>query len=448
VSALLSVRHVSKSFPGIRALDDVSLDIEAGRVHAVTGENGAGKSTLMRILAGLEAPDAGEIVFNGRRPGISMMHQELLPFPDLTVAENVVIGREPTRRFPGWVDRAAMRAEARRLLGRLGVEIDPGRRMGELSVAAMQAVEIARALHCGAGVLIMDEPTSALSAREAEALFEVIGELTGRGVAVVFISHKLEEIFRLAATVTVLRDGRHVATLPAADLDRERLIGLMAGRALAEAPARSERPAGESVLETRGVTLRRGEILGLAGLMGSGRTELACAIARRGRTAMVTEDRRASGLVPTMTVRENMTLASLARWCRGPLIDRRAEEAAVEGEIRRFSIRTAGVDANVMSLSGGNQQKVVLAKALLTRPEILILDEPTRGIDVAAKAEIHALIARLAAEGMAILLVSSEIAELLALCHRILVMREGAIAAECDGRHATEEQILRHAMPN
>ena len=491
---LLQVKDLSKSFPGVQALAGVRLELAAGTVHALMGENGAGKTTLMRILAGLCPPDAGEIRFKGRaielrsphdalRMGIAMIHQELLPFPDLAVAENIFMGQEPASRFLGWIDQAALQREATRLLEQLGVSLPPTRKMKHLSVAEMQAVEIAKALAHRAEVLIMDEPTSALSDREAGALFRVIGDLKRRGVAIIYISHKLDEVFRLADTVTVLRDGRHVATHPMGELDETQLIRLMVGRELIPAGARPSRPAGEVVLEVRGLTkagqfrevhfeLRRGEILGLAGLMGAGRTELARALfglapADRGEVwlhgrkrrftspaqaiarglAMVTEDRKQEGLVLPMSVQHNLTLSSLGRYCRGGFISRRRENQTAEEQIRSFSIKTPHRQQTVRLLSGGNQQKVVLAKALLTKPEVLILDEPTRGIDLGAKAEIYALIPELARQGLAILMISSELPEILRLSDRILVMRAGTLTAELDPRDTCQEEILRYAMP-
>ena len=479
---MLQVEAVSKSYWGIHALERVSFQVASGEVHAVTGENGAGKSTLMRIIAGMERPDEGEVRFAGR--GISMIHQELLPFPDLTVAENIWMGQERTRWLPGWLDQPAMNREAAERLARLGVMVDATRRMRDLSVAEQQSVEIVKALARGADLIIMDEPTSALSARELELLFRIIVDLKRAGVSVIYISHRMEEIFRLADRITVLRDGRHVATRTASEFDEDQVIALMVGRALDTTIAKGGGEPGEAALEVRGLTredrfrnvsfvLRRGEILGLAGLMGAGRTDVAAAIfglapadagtvAVRGRTvrigspadalacgiAMVTEDRKEFGLVPNLSVRENLTLSNLKCCARGPFLRRRVEAAVADEQIRKLDVRTAGREQAVKYLSGGNQQKVVLARALLTNPDVLILDEPTRGIDVGAKAEIYALIARLAREGKAILLVSSEMNEILSLSDRVLVMREGAIATELLTGTTTAEEILRYAMPS
>jgi len=486
---ILQVRNLCKSFPGVQALTDVSMAVQAGTVHALMGENGAGKSTLMKILIGLHAADAGEILFKGRpiriksphdalSRGIAMIHQELLPFRNLSVAENIGMGREPTRWLPGWIDRPALARDATRVLGRLGCALDPNRMMDGLSVAEMQTVEIAKALAYDAELIIMDEPTSAISEREVEALFAVIRDLRQRGVTVIYISHKMDEIFRVADAITVLRDGHPIATRPSSALDAQRLISLMVGRDLAP-PAATRGSRGEPALEVRGLTkpgqfrdisftLRRGEILGLAGLMGAGRTDVVNAIYGlapatsgeiriHGRSvrisgpaaaiaagiALVSEDRKEFGLVLPMSLQHNLTLASLRqRW-----IDQRQESALADAQIRSFGIRAAGRHQAVMHLSGGNQQKVVLAKAMLTEPDILILDEPTRGIDIGAKTEIYALINRLACAGRAVLLVSSELPELLLLSDRLLVMREGAVSAEFDTRQTTQEEILKFAMP-
>jgi ABC-type sugar transport system ATPase subunit len=476
----LQLAGISKSFWGIRALDGVDLVVARGEVHALTGENGAGKSTLMKIVAGIERPDAGEVHFHGS--AVAMIHQELLPVPEMSVSENICMGSEPVNAF-GWLDRAAMDRRSAELLSRLGVDVAPGRRMGDLSFAEQQSVEVAKAIGRQADLLIMDEPTSALSDRESERLFRIIAELKQRGVAVIYISHRMDEIFRLADTITVMRDGRRVATRSAREFDEPGLISLMVGRDFDAALKREAAPIGPVALEVRGLsraghfadisfTLRQGEILGLAGLIGAGRTEIASAvfgldpatsgeILVRGRAAriaspadalahgiaMVTEDRKRYGFVPDMGVRENVTLSSLRRFCAGPFVSAGAEDTATDEQIRAFSIRTAGREQQVKYLSGGNQQKVVLARALLTDPGVLILDEPTRGIDVGAKTEIYALISRLAQQGKAILLVSSEMNEILALSDRILVIREGSIAAEVSPSSCSPEEILAHAMP-
>jgi len=479
---LLEVVEVSKSFWGIQALGGVNLKVPAGEIHAVTGENGAGKSTLMKIIAGYERPDSGRVEFRGR--AIRMIHQELLPFPALTVAENIFMGQEPTHWLPGWIDKSARDRQAHEALAHLGLSIDPRRPMGQLTVAEQQSVEIAKALARQADLMIMDEPTSALSERESELLLGLILDLKRRGVAILYISHRMQEVFRIADVITVMRDGRTVITSPAAGMDEDRLIALMVGRAVNLRSAKEPSRPGEVVLEVRGVgrpphfqdvsfCLRRGEVLGLAGLMGAGRSHVAAAIFGlapvtagaifvRGRPvsvrspatafahgiAMVTEDRKEFGFVPDMSVKENVTLSSLERFGWGPFIRPRAEALAADEQMLKFDVRAAGRDQAVKFLSGGNQQKVAIARALLSDPQILVLDEPTRGIDVGAKAEVHALIAGLARAGKAILLISSEMDEILALSDRILVMREGAAVTELQPAATSPEEILRYAMPS
>ena len=492
--AVFEARHISKAFAGVQALVDVSLTLRSGAVHALMGENGAGKSTLMRVLGGLLRADSGEILLGGRpillrspqdasRHGIAMIHQELLPVPDMTVAENILLGREPASRLVGWIDRRAMQREARRLLDLLEADLPLQWKMRRLSVAQMQTVEIAKTLGQDARVLIMDEPTAAISQREVDALFRVIATLRDRGVAIVYITHKMDEVFRIADTITVLRDGSHVGTCPAGEIDRQALIALMVGRSVDDAAVRPRACRGKVVLTVRGLSragafqnvgfeLRRGEVLGITGLMGAGRTELLSAVfglvpadageicvagqpvrirrpadAMRHGIGMVTEDRQGFGLIHTMPVKHNMTLAALGGYCRGPFIRHAQETAATEAGIAALGIKTAGARQAVGELSGGNQQKVVLARSLLADPSIVLLDEPTRGIDIGAKAEVHALIARLAEEGKAVVLVSSELPEALALSDRLLVMRQGTVAAELDPSHTTQEEVLRYAMP-
>ena len=493
-SAVLEACRVSKSFGGVQALRDVSFELRRGEVHALMGENGAGKSTLVKILAGLHGPDSGEVRVDGRRValrspceamrhGIAMIHQELMPVPDMTVAENLLLGREPRGRLPGTIDRQAMRREAGRLLGLVEADLPVGAPMRTLSVAGMQTVEIARAIGTDASVVIMDEPTAAISEREVDALFKAVRTLKSRGVALVYITHKMDEVFKIADRITVLRDGCHVRTARAEELSAARLIALMVGRELAGGRLRDRAEPGECVLSVCGLSragafrdvrfeVRRGEVVGLAGLMGAGRSEVACAIfglspadggeirvrgrpvrirhpaeAMRLGIGMVTEDRRGYGLVPLMSVRHNITLAALRTCCRGPVI-RHASEAAVSAQaIAAYGIKTSHAGQAVSQLSGGNQQKVVIARTLLTGPEIVILDEPTRGIDVGAKADVYKIIAELAEQGRAVLLISSELPELLALSDRLLVMRQGALVAELDPSTASQEEVMEYAMP-
>jgi ribose transport system ATP-binding protein len=445
----------------------------------------------MKILAGIYQPDAGGLRLDGRpiridsprqamALGIGMIHQELNLASNLRVAENIFLGRLPTRA--GLVDWRRLDLETRALLDRLGIDLDPGALVEELSVARQQMVEIAKALSLAARVIIMDEPTSALTERETATLFQIIRRLKAEGVAVVYISHRLDEIFQIADRVSVLRDGRLVGSSSVAETSASRLINLMVGRELTQLFPKGEAAIGGPVLEVHHLTragvlhdisfrLHAGEILGLAGLVGAGRTELARALfgadaiesgdlvidgrpvriggprdAIRLGLGFVTEDRKLHGLVLGMSVRHNTTLASLDALSRAlGFIDFGRERQLAEDYVRQLDIRTPGLDQEVLNLSGGNQQKVVLAKWLATRPRVLILDEPTRGIDVGAKAEVHALMSRLAAAGVAILMISSELPEILSMSDRILVMRQGAISAEFLRAEATQEKILASA---
>ncbi|MBA0052576.1 sugar ABC transporter ATP-binding protein [Streptomyces sp. AJS327] len=502
---LLAMRDIVKSFPGVRALDGVRLTVRGGQVMALLGENGAGKSTLMNILAGAEPGYAGTITCAGRRAdirrpkdarahGIAMIHQELNLVPELSVAENVFLGREPlTAR--GTVDRAAMERRTGRLLDRLGLEVAPRQRVGRCRIAERQLIEVAKALAGDLRLLVMDEPTSALADAEVRRLFTVIRDLTADGTGVVYISHRLEELEEIADAVTVLRDGRFVGERPMAGTSREELVRMMVGRPLTELyPRGGAQRGGEAVrLEVTGLrcappdgrplhgvdlTVRAGEIVGLAGLMGAGRTEVLQALfgvygrrvegtfaldghpyrprgprhaIRRGM-ALVAEDRKAQSLVLGATVTFNSSLSALRRYRRPWLtVDRATERAEVRARVRDLRVRTASLATPVGRLSGGNQQKVVLAKCLLTRPGLLLMDEPTRGVDVGAKAEIHALMDRLAREGTGILAVSSELPELIGMCDRVLVLCEGRLTGEfhrdpARGPRAEQEALLRAAM--
>ena len=471
----------------MRALGGVSFDLRAGEVHALVGENGAGKSTLMKIVAGVYRPDSGSIRLGGvpilnesprqaLERGISMIHQELNLAPNLSVAENVFLGRAPTRG--GLIDWRRLYADVEALADRLGIDLDVRARVDELSVARQQMVEIAKALSLDARVIIMDEPTSALTERETEALFDIIARLKSNGVAVVYISHRLDEIFRVADRVTVLRDGRLVGTLPIAQATQPQLIGMMVGRELTTLFPKESVEIGDPFLEVRHLrrkgaledisfVLRRREILGLAGLVGAGRTELVRVLfgadpldggeillegrpvrIRRPRDAIrlgmgfVTEDRKLQGLVLGMNVRENETLASLAQVSKLGFLNLGRERTLAARLVEQLGVRTPSVEQEVANLSGGNQQKVVIAKWLATRARILILDEPTRGIDVGAKAEVHALMSRLASQGVSILMISSELPEILGMSDRILVMRQGRLSGEFTRDQASQEAIL------
>jgi inositol transport system ATP-binding protein len=491
---LLEARHVSKSFAGVRVLEEVSLQLRPGEVQALIGENGAGKSTLMKILAGVEYPDTGTVSIDGHivppgnphlalKAGIGMIFQELLPFPELSVAENVLMGQQPVSRWLRSIDHHEMHRRAAQLLARLQAPIPTTRRMRDLGVAESQLVEIAKALSHRVRVLIMDEPTSALTEHEVEGLNKVIRDLRSDGTAVVYISHKLDEIFRLADRISVLRDGRMVACGDVGEFTTARLISLMVGRDQAETAVPKTANLGPEALAVDRLSkrncfkdvsfrVRRGEVLGLAGLMGAGRTEIVNAIygleppdsgtiavagccveiqtpgdALRAGIGLVSEDRKLFGLVPTMTVGENLTLAALRRVCRGGAIVHRLEREAADNSVSTLGIRARTEVQSVDHLSGGNQQKVVLGRTLFAEPEILLLDEPTRGIDVQARSEVHLLIRELARSGKAVVLVSSEMPELLSLSDRILVIRQGAVAAELDARKTGAEEVLRFAMP-
>ncbi len=500
----LEARGVSKRFDGVEVLHDVDFAVAAGEVHALVGENGAGKSTLMRIISGILTEYDGTLLVGGRETrflnvreaqaaGIAIIHQELNLIPEMSVAENVFLGREP-RRAGFIVDRKALSRGARALLTGFGVDLDPDARVGSLRVGEQQLVEIAKALSLDARVLIMDEPTSALSPTECARLFGIIRKLADSDVAIVYISHRMDEVSLLADRVTVLRDGRRILTAPMAALTPERIIASMVGRELGldVAPERSPAPGAAAALAVRGLGLRlatrrgfkeavrgvsfavqRGEVLGIAGLLGSGRTEILEAIfgvangereglvlidgepvqigsprdAIRHGLALVTEDRKATGLLLQATIRENVSLPSQPLRGRLGLRDPGLERRVAREAIASLGVRCRSDEQAVSHLSGGNQQKVVLGKWLAIGPRILLLDEPTRGIDVGAKKEIYDLIFRLAEDGIAIVVVSSELPELLFLADRILIMREGRQAGILDRGQATEEAIMTLASP-
>ena len=500
--ALLVMRGIGKSYGGARALDGVSLEALAGEVHAVCGENGAGKSTLMKILAGAIVDFEGRIELSGRPArfsgtrsaedaGIRIIHQELNLAPELTTAANIFLGRERVKGGRlGWLDDRAMESRARALFERLGTSISPRAKVGDLRIGDQQMVEIAKALAFDAAVVIMDEPTSALSDAEVARLFRVIGDLRQAGTAVLYISHKMNEIFELADRVTVLRDGRLVTTAVRGAFTTDGLVRSMVGREIAAFKPGTHREYGPSVLDVENLALasppgsgrpslrelnfqvREGEVVGVAGLLGSGRTELLEAIfgaspsmpqgvirlggrpvrfhhpdqAVRAGVALVTEDRKTLGLFDQMTVAENITLTRLPKLAMGPFVNPRAESRAVAWSIKELAIKTAGGGAMVSSLSGGNQQKCILARWLLTEPRLLLLDEPTRGIDVGAKAEIYALIRRLAREGKGVLMTSSELPELLAVADRVIVLCEGRLTADIPREQATEESVMNAAV--
>ena len=490
---LLSAASITKAFAGVRALKGVSFDLRPGEVHALVGENGAGKSTLIKVITGAETPDRGELVVNGhvvpsmdpgrsRALGIAAIYQQPSLFPDLTVAENIAMALETGGAWRR-LDWAARQRRSAELLGRIGASIDPARLVETLSMPEQQIVEIAKAIGANAKVVIMDEPTASLTEREVERLFTVIGLLKAHGCGIIYISHRLEEVFAIADRITVLRDGETVETCERAGVDRAALIRMMVGRELSAVFPKRAVPLGEVALELRNVShratgvtdvscsVRQGEILGLAGLVGSGRTQLAEILfgltpADEGEIrvhgqvvrltsprdaidagiAYVPEDRRQHGVVLEMSVASNASLASLENVSRRGLIDRALEQAAAERDVERFRIKTPSVAAEVGTLSGGNQQKVALARWLSTDPSILILDEPTQGVDVGSKAEIHSLMQTLAEQGLAIVMISSELPEILGMSDRIAVMRAGRIRGIIERADATQAAVLALAL--
>ena len=491
---ILVMENISKSFPGVKALSDVHLTVRQGTVHALMGENGAGKSTLMKVLIGMYSPDNGRIIFKGQpvqiqstemalKLGISMIHQELSPVPYMTVAENIFLGREPVGQW-GLLDKRKMLADTKALLQRLEININPTTVMKELSVANTQMVEIAKAISYDASLIIMDEPTSAITDREVAHLFRMIRSLKEKGVAIIYITHKMDEVFQIADDITVFRDGRHIATVPAAETDRNSLIAMMVGRELTNIFPKEDAPIGEVVLSVRNLSrkgiihdvsfdLRRGEILGLAGLMGAGRTEVIEGIfgihqidggtikvkaqpvtinspadAIKHGLALLTEDRKLTGIMGVLPVRDNMMIASLESYQARGFLKRRLINETCNREKGRLEIKTPNMDQVIRLLSGGNQQKVLVSRWLLTNPDILILDEPTRGIDVGAKAEIHKLMCKLAQAGKAIIMISSELPEILGMSDRVLVMHAGRVGGEFLRAEATQENIMRAATGN
>ncbi|MCB9079799.1 MAG: substrate-binding domain-containing protein [Anaerolineaceae bacterium] len=488
---ILRMENISKSFPGVKALDNVQLTVRKGTINALMGENGAGKSTLMKILNGIYSADTGQITFQGQPVtidstqqaldlGISMIHQELSPVPYMTVAENIFLGREPLGRF-GMIDKHKLNADTKELLGRLEIKLRPTMKMKDLSVANKQMVEIAKAISYDSSLIIMDEPTSAITEREVAHLFRMIRTLQEKDVAMIYITHKMDEVFQIADDITVLRDGTYVGTVRASESSRDELIAMMVGRELTEMFPKEEAPIGEVALSVRNLTVkglikdvsfdvRRGEIFGLAGLMGAGRTEVMETIfgirkadsgeitidgtprkinspadAIKNGLALLTEDRKGTGIMGVLSVRDNMTIASLPNYEKGPFLDGRQIRKVCDAEKSRLDIKTPSMSQLIKNLSGGNQQKVLVSRWLLTDPEILIVDEPTRGIDVGAKAEIHKLLCKLAQDGKAIIMISSELPEVLGMSDRVLVMHEGKVGGIFDRAEATQQNIMQAA---
>ena len=495
---VLEMTGVSKSFPGVKALDNVQLRLRPGKVHALMGENGAGKSTLMKCMFGIYKMDQGQILIDGEpvtihdpmdalKKGIAMVHQELQPIPARTVGENIFLGRYPMKKALGFIpmiDHAKMYADTAELLKKVRMNFNPKQKVGELSVSQMQSVEIAKAVSANCRVLILDEPTSSLTANEVEALFRIIEDLKAEGVAIVYISHKMDEILRIGDEVTIMRDGKYIGTWDAQELTTERIITLMVGRELTNLYPKRENVPGEVVFEVKDFTsinprsfrhvsfqLRKGEILGVGGLVGAQRTELmeglfgirshtAGQIFYKGKElkitrpkeaidqgiAMLTEDRRGSGIMGVLSVADNISIASLNQYLdHGYFINGKKVEKLVQDNVAKMNIKTPSSRTLIKSLSGGNQQKVLVGRWLANNPDVLILDEPTRGIDVGAKYEIYCIIADLAKEGKSIIMISSEMSELIGMSDRIMVMCDGRVTGFVDGKDATQENIMTYA---
>jgi rhamnose transport system ATP-binding protein len=489
---VLELRHIRKAFGGLVALHDASLELHGGTVHAIVGENGAGKSTFIKIVAGVYQPDVGEIFLDGsptmiqspavaRDAGIAVIYQEPTLFPDLSVAENIFMGRHPVTPRLHRIQWRRLHQDVRHLLARVGLDLDPRERLRGLSVADQQLVEVAKALSLNARVVVMDEPTASLTPGEVDRLFGIVRQLRDQGVAIIFIGHRLEEIFAIADRITILRDGRYVGTFSTPEITPGQVITHMVGRALDVLFERERGKVGEVRLEVQGLrragvfadisfSVREGEIVGLAGLVGAGRTEVARAIfgidrldggivkvderevqlsspraALRCGVAYLPEDRQGQGLVLPLSISKNVTLPILREIARAGFLRPNRERALADQYGKRLRLRARSVDQRASDLSGGNQQKVVISKWLATQPRVLLLDEPTRGIDVGAKAEVHRLMGELARSGMAILMISSELPEILTMSDRVLVMREGRLVAEMEGRAATQESIIRAA---
>ena len=489
---VLEMRGIQKSFPGVHVLDDVSLTVYPGEIHALMGENGAGKSTLMKIMAGAVRADAGEIWLDGlpveidtplcaMTLGVGMIYQELQLAPHLSVAENIFLGREP-KRLPGWIDAAKMRRDAQELMDSLGMTLDVRTLVGGLAVAQRQMVEIAKATSRRAKIIAMDEPSATLTAHELENLWILIRRLQSQGIGIVYISHRMDEVFQIADAVTILRDGHVVGSRSIREISREEVLKLMVGRDLDETYPKVAAEPGRPILEVRGLarrgvleninlTVHAGEVVALAGLVGSGRTEIARCLfgadpcsagemrlagvpyaprsphdAIRAGIGFVTEDRKEQGVLLNLSVRENISLASLPKFSRLGFLRRILERAQAQESVERLRVRTPSIEQRVGNLSGGNQQKIVLAKWLETQPKLLILDEPTRGIDVGAKREIYGIINDLAAQGVAILMISSELPEVLGMADRIVVVRDGRIAGQLSRADATQEKVGQLAL--
>ena len=491
MAAILKLHGISKHFPGVQALKDVSFEIEAGSIHAILGENGAGKSTLMQVIAGVHQPESGQVEWRDRvvhfdnpaeaqASGIAIVYQELTLAPNLSIAENIFLGLEP-RKQRWFLDRSELRSGTETVLKRLGIDLDPDRIVKSLTIAQQQLIEICKSLIRHPRLLILDEPTSSLSASESALLFRVIADLEAEGVTIVYISHRLPEVFALSDRITILRDGQHVRTLATKETNETEVVRLMVGRELFAFHRTPEPRSDEAVLQVSRLTrkdqyqdvsfeVRRGEIVAMAGLIGAGRSETALGVfgspppesgeiylnGRRKRfhrpkdaltagIAFVPEDRKLMGLVLGAAVGTNISSATLRRLALGPFVDRRAERSLISRFIARLNVRTPSAEQRAGLLSGGNQQKVLLAKWLAVEPSVLIVDEPTRGVDIGTKAEIYGLFDQLSQQGIGILIISSDLPEVLAMADRILVMRLGRLVGELTRQEATEEKIMQLA---
>lgn len=483
---ILTLKNITKEFPGVKALDDVTINIERGTIHGLVGENGAGKSTLIKVLAGIYQPNKGEIILDGkpcrfnspieaRRAGISVVHQEIKLAEPLSVAENMFLGNVQPKN--GLVDWKGMRRRAREIVEDLGMDIDINAQVSSLTVAKKQIVEIMHAINNNSRILIMDEPSAVLTDRELEVMFRIVKQLRDEGITIIYISHRLDEIFGLCSNVSVLRDGCHIDTIPVASVDRQGLINMMVGREMGQEYPKEVGNVGGTILEVKNLSrgilqdisfeVKSGEVFGISGLVGAGRTELARAIlgidkpesgevyvrgkkvhyrtfadAIRDGLGLIPEDRKLQGLVQIMSVKRNTTLVNMKRVLRAGVISSSLEEKLSKEYADKLHVVTPSMETEVQYLSGGNQQKVVIAKWLFQNSEILFLDEPTRGIDVGAKAEIYRLINRMAKEGKTIIMISSEMPELLGMCDRIMVMHEGHKMGELNAAEATQEKIM------
>lgn len=483
---ILTLKNITKEFPGVKALDDVTINIERGTIHGLVGENGAGKSTLIKVLAGIYQPNKGEIILDGkpcrfnspieaRRAGISVVHQEIKLAEPLSVAENMFLGNVQLKN--GLVDWKGMRRRAREIVEDLGMDIDINAQVSSLTVAKKQIVEIMHAINNNSRILIMDEPSAVLTDRELEVMFRIVKQLRDKGITIIYISHRLDEIFGLCSNVSVLRDGRHIDTIPVASVDRQGLINMMVGREMGQEYPKEVGNVGGTILEVKNLSrgilqdisfeVKSGEVFGISGLVGAGRTELARAIlgidkpesgevyvrgkkvhyrtfadAIRDGLGLIPEDRKLQGLVQIMSVKRNTTLVNMKRVLRAGVISSSLEEKLSKEYADKLHVVTPSMESEVQYLSGGNQQKVVIAKWLFQNSEILFLDEPTRGIDVGAKAEIYRLINRMAKEGKTIIMISSEMPELLGMCDRIMVMHEGHKMGELNAAEATQAKIM------